>query len=153
MTCIGVSLKRRWILPVKADTVEQVSKTWVAADGIEVGMHFEERHNAGLFLVGALQPDKCLLVIPEPQIGIDKSPSRNVACLALRSFSSASSRSASGSPAGMGVGPHQHTNHCGAAIGKSEGLFEFNNRLLGLSFRNQGIAHKPMGHRIVRLHG
>jgi hypothetical protein len=75
-----VSLKGRLILPIKADTVKQVRKTWVAADGIEVRMHFEERHNAGLFHVCALQPDKCLLVIPEPQIGIDKGPSWNVAC-------------------------------------------------------------------------
>src|SRR6267143_1660750 len=34
----------------------------VASQGIKVGMHFDPLKNVGLFLVGALKPNKCMFV-------------------------------------------------------------------------------------------
>ncbi len=84
------SIKERVTKPslpslVKLCAAHRVRKTGVAAEGIKEGMHFDVLQYHRLFLVGPLEPDKCLFVVAEPQISVHKSSSRNVACL-LPSF-------------------------------------------------------------------
>src|SRR5207302_10155837 len=66
---------------VKTDAVEQARKAGVVADRIKEGMHFQELQDVGLLLISALKPDKRLVVVPERQIGINKSASRHIAFL------------------------------------------------------------------------
>ena len=52
--------------------MEQVSKAWIAAQGIKEGMYFEELQNVRLLLIGPLPLGKCLLLVAKSQIGIHK---------------------------------------------------------------------------------
>ena len=44
-------------------------------------MHFEELQNIRLFLVSFIEPEKCLLVFTQAQVGLHESGSGNVARL------------------------------------------------------------------------
>ena len=71
----GGTLGRLLIEPHSAD---QVLKTWIVAHGIKERMHFEKLQNAGLLLVGAFKPHKCLLVVAKGQMWIDQGAGWNV---------------------------------------------------------------------------
>ena len=66
---------------VKPDAADQVRKSRIGADGIEVGMHFEELQNIRLLFIGLLEPGKGLVVVTESQISVHKSARGNVTCL------------------------------------------------------------------------
>src|SRR5882724_2535327 len=65
----------------QTDAPHQVYKTRVAADRVKKRMHFDEFHNHRVFLIGAIEPDKGLLVIAESEVRVKQCRRRNVAFL------------------------------------------------------------------------
>src|SRR5450755_2914422 len=66
---------------VKSDAAEQVHEAGIVAHWIEEGMHSEKLQDVGLLLVGSPNPNKCLVVVGEAQVRVNKSASWNVARL------------------------------------------------------------------------
>ena len=131
--------------------MDKVCKARVASDGIEVGMHIEKLQNGRPLLIAALEPGKCLLVVAESQVGIDKRGGWNVTGLPTP-FQFGKKPEGIGPPARMGVGANQHTDHGGTAVGESDRLFEDGDSLLGMSRSNEIVTKKPVCRSIVRLH-
>jgi hypothetical protein len=83
----------------EADTADEVCEARVAANGIEVGMRFDERQNIRFFLIGAFEPLESLFVVAEAEIGVHESASGNVTCFGAIWSSARSRRASSRRPA------------------------------------------------------
>ena len=49
--------------PVKSDALEEIDKARIAANRIKEWKHLQRLQSIGLFFVGLLKPDKCLVVV------------------------------------------------------------------------------------------
>ena len=127
---------------LKAGAAEQVRKSRIGADWVEVGMYFEELQNIRLLLIGLLEPGESLVVFAKPQISVHKSGRGNVtrrsAFLQFReepkSFRA---------PPSVGIRPDQHADDGRTAVRNRDALSPERGLLLRVdlwqSARIQGI--------------
>ena len=59
----GDTFRLRLVGPIKSDAVEEIDKARIAANRIKERKHLQRLQSVGLFSVGLLKPDKCLVVI------------------------------------------------------------------------------------------
>ena len=107
----------------------------IAADGVEVRMHFEELQNIRLLFIGLLEPKKGLVNLTESEICVHESARWNVTrlpallqfCQKLKGILSAS---------GVGIGSDEHSNHSRATVRNGEGFLKNGDGIGGLIVRD-----------------
>ena len=75
------TLRARLAGLVKADAVEEVRETRVAAHRIKERMYFQPLQNAFPFAVRSLKPHERLVIVAEREVRVNKRGSLDVACL------------------------------------------------------------------------
>src|SRR3977135_1317373 len=104
-----------------------------------------------MFLVGALKPGKCLLVVIEAEISVHESGSRNVACL-LASFQFIKKAECFGATSSMRVRSDKHGDYSRTTLAESYSFFQRRNRFLSLTVGNQHETKEPVSGGIIRAH-
>src|SRR6267154_4783541 len=99
-------------------------------------MHLDPLQNIGVFLIGPIEPDKCLFVVAESQISVHKSSGWNIALL-LPVFQFAQKTKRFAATPSMRVRPDQHAEHRRTSVAESEHLFQNRNCLVRLTVSNQ----------------
>src|SRR5712671_3950372 len=104
-----------------------------------------------MFLVGTLEPGKCLLVVIEAEISVHESGSRNVTCL-LPSFQFIKKAECFGATSRMRVGSDKHGDYSRTTLAESYSFFQRRNRLLSLTVGKQCETEEPVSGGIIRAH-
>src|SRR5258705_6094138 len=104
-----------------------------------------------MFLVGALKPGKCLLVVIEAEISVHESGSRNVTCL-LPLFQFIKKAECFGATARMRVRSDKHGDYSRTTLAESYSFFQRRNRFLSLTVGNQRETEEPVSGGIIRAH-
>src|ERR1700722_2014658 len=116
---------------IKAGAANQVRKSRIGSDGVEVLFNFEKLQNIRLLLVSLLKPLESPVVFAKPQISIHKRASGNITCLlALLQFRE-EPQSIPAAP-GVRIGPDQHAGRGGAAFRDRDRLFQNRDCISGL---------------------
>jgi len=133
----------------KPNATNQVSKSLVAADRVEIGMGFEELQDIGLLFVGLLEPVEGLFVVAKAQVSVHERGSRNIACLPAL-FQVREEPQRIGAPTGVGVRSDQDAG-CGRTSRKRNGLFQKRDCICRLIVGNQWKSKACKIAHIVRL--
>src|ERR1700687_4808787 len=142
--------KSKGLLEVR--TAQEGCETRVAAQGIEEGVHFKELQDVRSFLSGTLHPCKCLLLVTESGVGVQKRGRRYITGLSppMKFVENAQRfRAAARAP----ISVREHAQDTRAAVRNGSGFLQDLDGFIMSPGASKGIAEKPQSHWVLRLYG